>query len=351
MRPVLAPAARRLWRDATSLQLGSPALTAVVVEGLDEPRRRLLPLLDGSRTQQQVLDDGRRAGVPDPEEVLVVLHEAGLLLDADDVRVPELTPDEHDRLAPDLATLALVRGPGAGAALLSRHKARVVVLGAGRVGAPLASLLAAAGVGTVDVHDHGLARPEDQASGGLGDDDLGRRRDEALRDRLRSRGAQQPPALVVLTDDAADAGAAALLGQGLPHLRARVEGAVGVVGPLVLPGAAPCLRCLDLVRTALDPAWPALASQPDARPRAAQACDGVLAVAVAAQAALQVLQLLEGDTPAAVGGTLELVLPGWQWRRRTWPRHPGCGCAALGSGLGSGPASRLESREAVTQAA
>jgi bacteriocin biosynthesis cyclodehydratase domain-containing protein len=327
MRPLLAPAARRTWRDATTLQLGAPSPTAVVVEGLDEPRRRLLPLLDGSRTQEQVLVEGRRLGVPDPEEVLVVLHEAGLLVDADAVRATGLEPAEHDRLAPDLAGLALVRGAGAGAALLARRRARVVVLGAGRVGAPLAALLEAAGVGTVDIQDGGLARPEDQAVGGLQADDLGRRRDEALRARLRSQGADQPPAVVVLTDEAADAGSPALLGHGLPHLRARVEGPVGVVGPMVLPGASPCLHCLDLVRTALDPGWPALAAQPDTRPRSAQACDGVLAVAVAAQAALQVLQLLEGDTPASVGGTLELVLPGWQWRRRTWPRHPGCSCA------------------------
>jgi hypothetical protein len=27
-----------------------------------------------------------------------------------------------------------------------------------------------------------------------------------------------------------------------------------------------------------------------------------------------------------VGGTLELVLPAWQWRRRTRHRHHQCGC-------------------------
>lgn len=341
MRPLLAPAARRLWRDASTLQLGQPSSCAVVVEGLDEPRRRLLPLLDGSRTQEQVLAEGRKAGVPDPEEVLVVLHEAGLLVDADSVRVTALDTDDQDRLGPDLAGLALVHGAGAGQALLARHRARVVVHGAGRVGGPLAALLQAAGVGTVEVRDDGLARPEDQAVGGLGRDDLGRRRDEALGARLRSRSSLQPPAVVVLADGAADEGAPALLGQGLPHLRARVEGRVGVVGPLVMPGASPCLFCLDLVRTALDPAWPALAAQPDTRTRSAQACDGVLAAAVAAQAALQVLQHLEGDVPASVGGTLELVLPGWQWRRRSWPRHPGCSCAGMVGSRGAAQAGPL----------
>jgi hypothetical protein len=25
-------------------------------------------------------------------------------------------------------------------------------------------------------------------------------------------------------------------------------------------------------------------------------------------------------------GTLELVRPAWQWRRRSWRPHPDCGC-------------------------
>jgi hypothetical protein len=29
-------------------------------------------------------------------------------------------------------------------------------------------------------------------------------------------------------------------------------------------------------------------------------------------------------------GTLELVLPGWQWRRRTWRPQPQCGCQHQG---------------------
>ena len=32
--------------------------------------------------------------------------------------------------------------------------------------------------------------------------------------------------------------------------------------------------------------------------------------------------------PVTADGTLELVLPDWQWRRRTWRPHPACGCGA-----------------------
>lgn len=327
MRPVLVPAARRLWRDRETLQLGRPSTRAVVVHGLDAARRVVLPLLDGTRSRAEVVREAVVAGCADAEEVLAVLEDAGLLFDADALRPAGLDRAEGDRLAPDLASLALVHGRRAGAALLSRRGARVVVHGASRVGAPLAALLSAAGVGTVDVRDHEPVRAADTGVGGLAFTDLGRTRAEAVSGRLRSVGSVRRPALVVLTDDGADDTAAVLVRDGTPHLVARVDEHVGTVGPLVLPGSSPCLRCLDLVRTVLDPGWPALAAQLGRSGRGPAACDGVLAVAVASQAALQVLQLLEGGSPASIGGTLELELPGWRWRRRSWPQHPGCPCA------------------------
>jgi bacteriocin biosynthesis cyclodehydratase domain-containing protein len=333
VRPVLAPAARRLWRDGGTLQLGRPSSRAVVVEGLDGPRRRVLPLLDGSRSREQVVVEARAAGCVDAADVLDLLEDAGLLLDADDLQPAGLDRAERDRLAPDVASLALVRGRRAGGALLARRSARVVVHGAARVGGPLAALLAAAGVGTVDVRDSSTTRAGDTAVGGLALTDLGRPRADALGPRLRSLASARRPAVVVLTDEGAEETAAVLVHDGTPHLLARVEETRGVVGPLVLPGSAACLHCLDLVRTGLDPGWPGLAAQLSQPARVLPACDGVLAAAVAAQAALQVLQVLEGDTPASVGGTLELELPGWRWRRRSWPQHPSCPCAwAVGAG-------------------
>jgi bacteriocin biosynthesis cyclodehydratase domain-containing protein len=121
-----------------------------------------------------------------------------------------------------------------------------------------------------------------------------------------------------------------LVSHGMPHLAASASEAIGVVGPLVLPGRSACLRCLDLARTERDPAWPLilaqLASQAAADPLG---CDTVLATMVAAQAAAQALAFLDQGAEAAAAvtnGTLELVLPGWQWRRRSWHPHPRCGC-------------------------
>jgi len=97
----------------------------------------------------------------------------------------------------------------------------------------------------------------------------------------------------------------------------------------VLPGRSACLRCLDLTRAERDPAWPLILAQLAGHTGAdPPACDAVLAATVAAQATAQALAFVDRG-PAAVAvisGTLELVLPDWQWRRRTWQPHHECGC-------------------------
>jgi len=127
--------------------------------------------------------------------------------------------------------------------------------------------------------------------------------------------------LVILADSHRRDLPAALARDQVPHLAVSTSEAIGVVGPLVLPGRSACLRCLDLTRAERDPAWPLILAQLAGRaaPDPA-ACDAVLAA--------MALAFIDRG-PAAVAvicGTLELVRPDWQWRRRTWPPHPRCGC-------------------------
>lgn len=362
--PLLAPAARRLWRDPQTLQLGRAAGRAMVLSGLDPTARAVLALLDGTRETAQVLATARTLGCHPGRavELLGLLDDAGLLEDAgaDRTGLAGLDPDERERLGPDLSSLALLGGEGGIASAQRRLAAGVRVIGAGRVGAPLAALLTGAGLGAVDVLDRGSTRLVDAAVGGLAPSDSGRRRDEAAVGRAAalsaraSVGASRRPDLVVLApvSPAALEEDLSAVPPGVPHLLAEVRDTVGVVGPFVLPGSTACLRCLDLARSDLDPGWPALAAQLASPVRGIPPCDGVLAVAVAAQACLQVLALLDGAStpwtqpaqgapgtwptwqgrpgtspPAAVGGTLELALPDWRWRRRSWALHPDCGCA------------------------
>jgi bacteriocin biosynthesis cyclodehydratase domain-containing protein len=337
VRPVLSPAVRRLWRDRETLQLGRLPGRAAVLAGLDPATRAVLPLLDGTRDAEQVVAGAAAAGCP-PARTLALLDlltRAGALEDGEGARraAQHWSPQERDRFEGDLASLMLIGD--AATALTRRATARVTVIGAGRVGAPLAALLGAAGVGAVDVRDEAVTAAQDVGVGGLRPGDVGRRRGEAARELLQSAWPRtdlrpQPVAdLVVLapTGREPQQPVAALVTEGVPHLLAEVRDGVGVVGPLVLPGSTACLHCLDLTRTDLDPDWPALAAQLAGPTRGAPPCDGTLAVAVAAQAVLQALTLLAGTVPAAAGATLELALPDWRWRRRSWSPHASCGCA------------------------
>ena len=53
-----------------------------------------------------------------------------------------------------------------------------------------------------------------------------------------------------------------------------------------------------------------------------------LASLMAGVAALQALAFLDGNDPATIDGTLEIQLPDWRLRRRSWPPHPECDCGA-----------------------
>jgi hypothetical protein len=275
--------------------------------------------------------------------LLGLLDRSGVLEDASADRraLAALSQHDRDRLAPDLAAASLARqtGDGGVAVLTKRRNAVVAVRGAGRVGASVTTLLAAAGVGTLVVDDPGIAAATDVTPAGPNTTDIGATRaDAAIRAARRlapgvrralPRGRRQPD-LVVLSPERDGLGDLPdrLVRGGVVHLFAQVRDVTGVVGPLVLPGRSSCGRCHDLHRADRDPAWPSVAAQlsHQARPRTA-ACDVVLATAVAAQAAAQVLAFLDGDpNPPAVNGTLEIAQVDGRMRRRGWAVHPLCGC-------------------------
>ncbi len=351
MRPSLLPTARPLWRDEQTVQLGCAGPRSVVLSGVDPAVRRVLALCDGSHDEQQLLVVAAREGCSPARagRLLTLLRDNGLLAVPVGRGQDGMRADERERIAVETGSGAVtgaVTGAEAeavtgaarrGSALAARRRANVQVFGAGRVGATVAGLLATAGVGGVDVVDGGPTRPEDTGVGGPALSDVGRSRGDATRAWLRSLApsvvlAPQPcPDLVVLAPPRrhllttqVDA-----LPRGAVHLLAEVRDTVGIVGPMVVPGRSPCLRCLDLTRTGLDPAWPVLAAQLAAPSPSVQPCDAALAQLVAAQAVLQVLTLIDGvGTPASLGGTLELALPDWRVRRRSWPAHVGCDCGA-----------------------
>ncbi|MFL6238384.1 MAG: ThiF family adenylyltransferase [Actinomycetes bacterium] len=346
MRPVLKPALRRLWRDESTLQLGIDPQRAVVLAGVGRGEAQLLAALDGALDEAGVRRAADLLGVPADSAVrLLELLAAGDTLDdaSANTALAGLHADERERLAPDRASLSLThRGPGAADRVLTnRRRCAVRVVGGGRIGAPVATLLAAAGVGTVVVDDPAACRHADAAPGGLTRDQVGLPRDRAAtanvqraaRETVTTTRAGRTPELTVLTGEPNSlAEQTALLRAQLPHLIAAIRETTGVVGPLVLPGTSACAHCLDLARSDRDRGWPRLAAQlATRRERSGDPCDVVLATLVAAQTAAQALGYLDravtgGPAPATVNGTLEVAFPDWRWRRRGWTAHPACGC-------------------------
>lgn len=292
-----------MWRDRDTLQLGIDSRRAVAITGING-MAAVIGLLDGSRDREQVVAQAERDGVPRAvtERVLLVLAAAGVLVDYPGELLRSVPPELRDQLAPVLAAASLSgQDSDGGAGLLARRSAtRVTVRGCGLVATVLTDLLTRSGLAT-------LAEP-DAGPGPV----------------------PSPADLIVLVGHQSPAQTAELLQLRQPHLAVSATEAIGVVGPLVQLGSTACLRCLDLTRTERDPAWPLVLAQLAGQRAESQGCDPVLAMAVAAQAAAQVNAFVDRSplAGATAGGTLELVLPSWQWRRRSWLPHPACMCGA-----------------------
>ncbi|GII57038.1 hypothetical protein Pth03_54270 [Planotetraspora thailandica] len=345
MRPRLKPGLRRVDRDRGTVQLGVHPQRAILLSGVEPAVRRLIDSLDGTRTLRQALAESD-LDEASAREVISLLVERGVLDDAA-VRprpIAHLTRAERERLRPDMEVVSLGAagvGDGGMAVMRRRGSAHVRVYGAGRVGAQVAVLLAAAGVGHLCVVDSGTARHEDVVPGGLGWCHVGQARDEgavaAAREiapsvnawpgraasRLSDHGAR--PDLVVLAPvGPLDPVLVRELGEEeIPHLLATAFEGCGAVGPLVIPGVTACLRCLDLRRRDRDPSWPALMARLGGYPVGEIACDTVASSLVAAQAAAHAIAYLEGADVQE--GVLD-ILPGGHLRRRVWERHSECQC-------------------------
>jgi bacteriocin biosynthesis cyclodehydratase domain-containing protein len=318
VRPALKPGLLPVWRDRDTLQIGIDSRRAVALTGMSGVAP-VIGLLDGSRDRDQVIKAAVDQGIPADvvERVLALLAAAGALDDFPACTLRVLSAPLRARLAAELATASLANGDGDGGArtLARRLATQVRVFGRGRVADGVSGLLTAAGAGRMlsDGEDGDAARAA-PAGGGA----------------RRAAGPGPRPDLAILVGRHPLDLRAALMRAQVPHLSASADEAIGVVGPLVVPGRTACLTCLDLTRADLDPAWPLILAQLDSRQPDPPACDAPLAAAVAAQAAAQALAFIDRDAPAGpvTDGTLELVLPGWQWRRRTWPRHNGCSCGS-----------------------
>ncbi|MCP2167899.1 ThiF family adenylyltransferase [Goodfellowiella coeruleoviolacea] len=338
-RPRILPGLAVLHRNSGEVQIGTDPRHAVVIDGLTEPLVQVLRELDGRHTvdelSAQVAERGGAAS--ELPALLLALANAGLLTDA--APAPEDRAALVGRLSADVTACALHIEPSA-ASVPARAQTRVVVHGNGRLTVAVAALLAAAGVGWINVHADGQVRAEDTGGGYL-DADVGRPRQEAALAAVHRAScvvrtdrmpASEPPDLVVLADALVPCPqlVATLVADQVPHLLVRVREGTGLVGPLVVPGRSSCVRCADLHRCDRDARWSVVAAQLADR---TQLADLATAHATASLAVSQALLALSWPAaapapPPTWNATLELD----PWRgllnHRPWPPHPNCGCGA-----------------------
>jgi len=340
------PTLRRCWRDVGRVQLGADPAHARVLDGLTAGDEALLDdLVEGVAEADLPARAAARGLAPaEATHLVALLATAGAL-------EPPSAPGSRATAratAAEAHAQALVHGTGGWDVLARRAQRRVVVEGRGCAPGAVGAGLEEAGVGSVD-----LRAPGDGGAGDVGVLARTAAEHRPRRRRGRGQGARRPPCtagapraaaeygqadLVVLVVDGAapPARAAELLRADAAHLAVVLRERSAVVGPLVVPGRAACLRCLDLHRADRDPEWPRVAAQLAHPARGGLAPDVVLVRLTAALAVAQVLAHLDGAGPgapapvarsaAARGRTWELSLPDGLPVGRSWPPHPACGC-------------------------
>lgn len=324
---------RVLRRTATEVQVGTDPRWAVRLPDLTPAETDLLVRVDPRTDLADLgaLAAGRGVTADRLREIVATLTHAGLTED----RPPE--PVLRGAAAVDADVWSLLRVDADGAGLVRRRADRVVgVLGLGPTGLGIAVALAAAGVGTVLVDDRRPVRSTDVGVCGYRWADVGSAREHVaprlLRDvapNVSTTSDRRLDAVVLVEDHAADPlRGPALVAGSSAHLGVVVREADVVVGPFVVPGVGPCLRCLDLHRTDADGAWPDLGTQLRAD-RVAPGEPGAVAAVCAGLGAAAVLAHLDRTPGLAPGVTFEVALPDAVPRRRTWAVHPECGCTAL----------------------
>lgn len=339
LRPTLLPGLARLWRDRHTLQLGLDPARAVLVEVANPVAARLLPLLDGTRSEREILDRAVELKISrdDARTLLDTLHGAGLVVGAHTLLPTVLPEPARRRLAPEAAALALAgpQVPGTPAQVLrQRAGARVVVTGRGRLAAPVAVALAQAGIGHVSPELAGTVRAAEATGFGLLASDEHRPRAVAVAEAIArcAPGTRTQPLrrgradLVVQigTDRPAGLAAAGYAQRRQAHLLLALRDGTAVLGPLVRAGGSPCLNCLDLHRRDRDPGWPDISAQLTDAPTL-EPCTAATLITSVGLAVGEVLAFLDGGTPETEGAALE-VSASRRIRRRAWPPHPACGC-------------------------
>lgn len=286
------------------IQVGLDPGVGLLIDGAPAELADLLRLLDGAHSLDELLAEAAERQLDSDlvHDVLRSLEGAGLLhAEGRRMRLP--------------AALSRVR-----------------LVGAGVLGSAVAHALMDAGVAELHLVDDGSVDPRRLPRRDVRHSpvqrlaaELGHRTGEVRVAEHWSDADPLAPAVTVVATDRIEPDRAIGLEYvraGHPHLYLRPLLGGAVIGPYVRPGAAPCLACMDLIRTDADPDWPALLPQLCST---TATVDPLLARWAAATAITQLIQELDHQS-GVLAGTLEMTSLTSEPRHRSWPVHPDCHC-------------------------
>lgn len=121
------------------------------------------------------------------------------------------------------------------------------------------------------------------------------------------------------------------LTDGVTILPVVIDGANILVGPLVVPGRSPCLRCLDAGRRDWDPTWPTLVAQFGRHRARGLAVDALRLHLAAGFVAAEILALADGAPPQSL--SRRITLDGEERRSEPVAFDPACHCHLPGPEL------------------
>jgi molybdopterin-synthase adenylyltransferase len=215
---------------------------------------RLLPLLDGEHTTDELIE--RLHDVSPPETVSALIRrlgELGIVEDASDGEYEQLSPTQQEAYRDQMRFFGIASrdSPDPNKARFQKAllQSELAVIGAGELASRTAAECARVGIGkVVGVNLAGFGSTHSAAERGtieplgLALEDL-----EAIENVVTAA----PPDLLVLALDRPEPAFLnrvnnISLDHNIPLLHSQVNGARGVVGPLVVPGKTACLMCHHL---------------------------------------------------------------------------------------------------------
>jgi bacteriocin biosynthesis cyclodehydratase domain-containing protein len=268
-RPRLKRTTQRMEAPNGDLYLLRPSAGADIhIEDPDPEGRRLLAALDGSRTEEELIEE---FGADEVGDLLAQFEELGVVEDAaDDDEIPEAVVERFDRQLRYFSDITT--GPTAAQCQERLAKARIAVLGIGGLGGWSALNLACTGIGELLIVDFDRVELSNLNRQVLySENDIGRFKAEAAAERLSGFNSAMKVAARVqkldseaaitetiagydLVIDACDWPAhdierwinSACFAAGIPFVAMSHFPPVARVGPLYVPGVTGCFACQEI---------------------------------------------------------------------------------------------------------